>query len=172
MNGIIYRLIKHSFSWLLLWMSLFFLGRGLYIENPERMIGDLIVLSPSIAFCTVYIGGIILKGVLALFDLWKKCQIEEERRIIGVSCEGYCGSQGKYVFGEVYSVIKQSNRKWKRYLSFAKKGHIYRLTILKYSKIIVKVQDCTPQIDNGYVPCSVSDYAASIIKKKSQRQKH
>ena len=71
MNGIIYRLIKHSFSWLLLWMSLFFLGRGLYIENPERMIGDLIVLSPSIAFCTVYIGGIILKGVLALYDFWK-----------------------------------------------------------------------------------------------------
>lgn len=189
MNGIIYRLIKHSFSWLLLWMSLFFLGRGLYIENYERMIGDLIVLSPSIAFCTVYIGGIILKGVLALFDLWKKCKIEEERRIIGVSCEGYCGSQGKYAFGEVYAVIKQSNRKWKRYLPFAnihayihdvffrgmpkyKKGHIYRLTILKYSKIIVKVQDCTLQIDNGYVPCSVSDYAASIIKKKSQRQKH
>lgn len=187
MNGIIYRLIKHSFSWLLLWMSLFFLGRGLHIENPERMIGDLIFLSPSIAFCTVYIGGIILKGVLALFDLWKKCQIEEERRIIGVSCEGYCGSQGKYVFGEVYADIKQSNRKWKRYLPFAifmristmfpfsvcpKKGHIYRLTILKYSKIIVKVQDRTPQIDNGYVPCRVSDYAASIIKKKSQRQKH
>ena len=106
MNGIIYRLIKHSFSWLLLWMSLFFLGRGLYIENPERMIGHLIFLSPSIAFCTVYIGGIILKGVLALFDLWKKCQIEEERRIIGVSCEGYCGSQGKYVFGEVYAYNK------------------------------------------------------------------
>lgn len=189
MNGIIYRLIKHSFSWLLLWMSLFFLGRGLHIEKPERMIGDLIFLSPSIAFCTVYIGGIILKGVLALFDLWKKCQIEEERRIIGVSCEGYCGSQGKYVFGEVYSNIEQSNRKWKRYLPFAnihayihdvsfrgmlkyKKGHIYRLTILKYSKIIVKVQDRTPQIDNGYVPCSVSDYAASIIKKKIQRQEH
>ena len=72
------------------------------------MIGDLIFLSPSIAFCTVYIGGIILKGVLALFDLWKKCQIEEERRIIGVSCEGYCGSQGKYVFGEVYADIKYS----------------------------------------------------------------
>ena len=62
--------------------------------------------SPSIAFCTVYIGGIILKGVLALFDLWKKCKIEEERRIIGVSCEGYCGSQGKYVFGEVYAYNK------------------------------------------------------------------
>ncbi len=189
MNEIIYRQIKHSFSWLLLWMSLFFLGRGLYIENSERMIGDLIVLSPSIAFCTLFIGGITLKGVLALFDLWKKCQIEEERRIIGVSYEGYCGSQGKYVFGEVYADVKQSNRKWKRYLPFAnihayihdvsflgmpkyKKGHIYRLTILKYSKIIVKVQDCTPQIDNGYVPCSVSDYAASIIKKKSQRQEH
>lgn len=189
MNEIIYRQIKHSFSWLLLWMSFFFLGRGLYIENPERMIGDLIVLSPSIAFCTLFIGGITLKGVLALFDLWKKCQIEEERRIIGVSCEGYSGSQGKYVFGEVYADIKQSNRKWKRYFPFAnihayvhdvfflgmpkyKKGHIYRLTILKYSKIIVKVQDCTPQIDNGYVPCSVSDYAASIIKKKSQRQEH
>lgn len=49
----------------------------------------------------------------------EKCQIEEERRIIGVSCEGYCGSQGKYVFGEVYADIKQSNRKWKRYLPFA-----------------------------------------------------
>lgn len=71
MNEIIYRQIKHSFSWLLLWMSFFFLGRGLYIENPERMIGDLIVLSPSIAFCTLFIGGITLKGVLALFDLWK-----------------------------------------------------------------------------------------------------
>ena len=129
------------------------------------------------------------KGLCALVKRCKKCKIEEERIIIGVSCEGYCGSQGKYVFGEVYAVIKQSNRKWKRYLPFAnihayihdvffrgmpkyKKGHIYRLTILKYSKIIVKVQDCTPQIDNGYVPCRVSDYAASIIKKKSQRQKH
>lgn len=70
MNEIIYRKIKHSFSWLLLWMF-FFLGRGLYIEDYERIVGHLIFLGLSIAFCTLYIGGITLKGVLALFDLWK-----------------------------------------------------------------------------------------------------